>query len=57
MLFRSATNAKGDCNQPATNPQPYCFSNGSVNFGNPSGVDKMKDAGRSIAVISVSKSF
>ena len=52
-----ATNAKGDCNQPATNPQPYCFSNGSLNAANASGFDKTKDAGRSALVVSVSKTF
>jgi uncharacterized protein (TIGR02001 family) len=48
-----ATNAKGDCNTG----QFYCFSNGSLNFANPSGVDKMKDAGRSTLVLSVMKTF
>jgi len=52
-----ATNAKGDCAQPATNPQPYCFSNGSLNAANASGFDKTKDAGRSTLVLSVSKTF
>jgi len=48
-----ATNAKGDCNQG----QFYCFSNGSLNFANATGVDKLKDAGRSTVVLSVSKTF
>jgi uncharacterized protein (TIGR02001 family) len=49
------TNAKGDCSpQPATNPQPYCFSNGSLNGAVP---DKTKNAGRSTLVVSVSKTF
>jgi uncharacterized protein (TIGR02001 family) len=50
------TNAKGDCSLSAVN-QVYCFSNGSLNFGNLTGVDKLKDAGRTTAVISVSKTF
>ena len=48
-----ATNAKGDCNQG----QFYCFSNGSVNLANVTGVDKTRDAGKSTVVFSVSKTF
>jgi len=52
------TNAKGQCSG-ATDYQPYCFTNsnsdngaGVITFGS-----KMKDAGRGIGVVSVSKSF
>jgi uncharacterized protein (TIGR02001 family) len=52
------TNADGDC-KGATSYQPYCFTNsnsnngaGGINFGSDT-----KDAGRGIAVVSVSKSF
>lgn len=52
------TNAAGDCTG-ATKYQPYCFANSlsdnpgvGLNFGS-----KTKDAGRSIAVLSVTKSF
>jgi len=48
------TNAKGDCSATAVN-QFYCFGNGNLNAVG--GFDKTKDAGRGIAVISVSKSF
>jgi len=48
------TNAKGDCSATASN-QFYCFSNGNLNAVG--GFDKTKNAGRGIAVISVSKSF
>ena len=51
------TNTKGDCNAAPTNPQPYCFSNGSVNTANASGFDKTKDAGKGILILSVSKTF
>jgi len=52
-----ATNAKGDCSG-ATTPQPYCFSNGNVNLtGGNAPFDKLKDAGRSTAVLSVMKTF
>jgi len=51
------TNTKGDCNAALTNPQPYCFSNGSVNTANASGFDKTKDAGKGILILSVSKTF
>ncbi|MEK6243489.1 MAG: TorF family putative porin [Pseudomonadota bacterium] len=47
------TNAKGDCNQG----QFYCFSNGSINSANASGVDKTRDAGKGTVVLSVSKTF
>jgi uncharacterized protein (TIGR02001 family) len=50
------TNAKGDCSATAIN-QVYCFSNGNVNFANVTGVDKLKDAGRTVVVVSVSKTF
>jgi uncharacterized protein (TIGR02001 family) len=50
------TNAKGDCSVSAVN-QVYCFSNGSLNAGNVTGVDKLKDAGRTVVVVSVSKTF
>jgi uncharacterized protein (TIGR02001 family) len=50
------TNAKGNCGSAsATNPQPYCFSNG--NFSAPGVFDKTKDAGKAILVISLSKTF
>jgi len=49
------TNAKGSCNPAVTTPQPYCFSNGNINAAG--GFDKVKDAGRSTVVISVSKTF
>jgi uncharacterized protein (TIGR02001 family) len=53
-----ATNAKGDCSPTATSPQPYCFSNGNVNTASSTApYDKLKDAGRSTAVVSVSKTF
>ncbi|MBL0167053.1 MAG: hypothetical protein IPP85_07840 [Propionivibrio sp.] len=52
------TNADGDC-RGASSYQPYCFTNsnsdngaGGINFGSDT-----KDAGRGIAVVSVSKSF
>lgn len=52
------TNAEGSCSG-ASSIQPYCFSNsnsdnnaGGINFGS-----KNKDAGRGIAVVSVSRSF
>lgn len=52
------SNADGDCSGAATY-QPYCFTNsnsdngaGVINFGS-----KNKDAGRGIAVLSVSKTF
>ena len=41
------TNAKGSC----SNAEPYCFGNSS------SGATKFKDAGRGIAVVSVSRTF
>jgi hypothetical protein len=51
------TNSKGNCNAAPTDPQPYCFSNGSVNTANTSGFDKVKDAGKGILILSVSKTF
>jgi uncharacterized protein (TIGR02001 family) len=51
------SNTKGNCNAAPTDPQPYCFSNGSVNTANASGFDKTKDAGKGIGVISISKTF
>jgi len=42
------TNADGDCNNTSS-PQPYCFANSSGT--------KTKDAGRSMFVVSVTKSF
>jgi uncharacterized protein (TIGR02001 family) len=51
------TNSKGNCNAAPTDPQPYCFSNGSVNTANTSGFDKTKDAGKGIVILSVSKTF
>ncbi len=52
------TNAKGQC-VGASSYQPYCFTNsnsdngaGGINFGS-----KTKDAGRGIAVVSVSRTF
>jgi hypothetical protein len=45
------TNAKGDCG----GGEFYCFSN-SLNASGSTGT-KFKDAGRGIAVVSVSKSF
>ena len=52
------TNAKGQCSG-ATTYQPYCFS--STNFDNAGALgnnpNKLKDAGRGIAVVSVSKTF
>jgi uncharacterized protein (TIGR02001 family) len=49
-----ATNAKGDC----STFQTYCFTNGNTNFSGPNApFDKLKDAGRSTAVVSVSKTF
>ena len=50
------TNAKGSCSPTAVN-QFYCFSNGSTNPANATGFDKVKDAGRSTVVVSVSKTF
>jgi len=49
------TNAKGNCSAPATDPQPYCFSNGNINATG--GFDKTKNAGRGIGLISISKTF
>ena len=50
------TNAKGNCSpQPVTNPQPYCYNNGS--FTAAGAPDKTKNAGRGIAVVSISKTF
>jgi uncharacterized protein (TIGR02001 family) len=53
------TNAAGNCPSPANNYQFYCFS--SMNTDNAgtlgTNTNKLKDAGRGIAVISVSKSF
>jgi uncharacterized protein (TIGR02001 family) len=53
------TNAKGSCSASASSIQPYCFSNsnsdngsGGINYGS-----KSKDAGRGIAILSVSRSF
>jgi len=59
------TNADGSCSKnfavPVTNYQPYCFfsSNSDSGRGNPLAYPgtSTKDAGRGIAVISVSKSF
>jgi uncharacterized protein (TIGR02001 family) len=48
------TNTKGNCNAAVTDPQPYCFNNGNFNGGVP---DKTKNAGRGIAVVSISKTF
>ncbi len=51
------TNAKGDCSATAVN-QVYCFSNGSGSVvGGAFVPDKTKDAGRTIGVLSVSKTF
>jgi len=50
------TNAKGDCGAAtATNPQPYCFSNG--NFSSAGVFDKTKNASKGIGVISIGKTF
>ena len=48
------TNASGNCSATAVN-QFYCFSNGNLNAVG--GFDKTKNAGRGIAVLSVSKTF
>ena len=52
------TNAKGRCSG-AADYQPYCFSSMNTDNGGTLGTNtnKLKDAGRGIAVISVSKSF
>jgi uncharacterized protein (TIGR02001 family) len=53
-----ATDAKGDCSPTATFPQPYCFSNGNVDLTSSTApYQKLKDAGRSTAVFSISKTF
>lgn len=49
------TNAKGSCN-PA-NPGFYCFPNQVPNLGVGAGGASFKDAGRGIAVLSVTKTF
>jgi uncharacterized protein (TIGR02001 family) len=54
------TNAKGNCSTAATATtnsglQPYCFGNGNTNVLG--GADKTKNAGRGIAVVSISKTF
>ncbi|KAB2928305.1 MAG: hypothetical protein F9K30_01660 [Dechloromonas sp.] len=54
------TNAEGSCSAAATTWQPYCFTNGLQDEGkgvalNPG--NKSKDAGRGIAILSVTKSF
>jgi uncharacterized protein (TIGR02001 family) len=53
------TNAKGSCSASSSSIQPYCFTNsnsddnaGGINYGS-----KDKDAGRGIAVVSVSRNF
>ncbi|MBK8743723.1 TorF family putative porin [Propionivibrio sp.] len=52
------TNAKGSCSSSASSIQPYCFvSSWSDNNGSANKSSSTKDAGRGIAVISVSKSF
>jgi len=51
------SNSKGNCNAVPTDPQPYCFSNGSINTANASGFDKIKNAGKGILILSVSKTF
>jgi hypothetical protein len=52
------TDAKGNCNAGlGAGPQPYCFSNGSLNPANANGYDKVKDVGKGTVVFSVSKSF
>ncbi len=57
------TNAEGSCSKnvsPITNYQPYCFANSLQDEGKGQSLDfgsKSKDAGRSIAVVSVSRSF
>jgi uncharacterized protein (TIGR02001 family) len=49
-----ATDAKGDC----STFQTYCFSNGAINAASPTApFDKLKDAGRSTVVVSVTKTF
>ena len=50
------TNTKGNCNAPVTDPQPYCFGNGNLNSTG-TAFDKTKNAGRGIAVVSISKTF
>ena len=55
------TNASGSCSNnvaPVTNYQPYCFSNSnSSNNGVLQTGSNFKDAGKGIAVVSVSKTF
>lgn len=53
------TNAAGKCPSPTDNYQFYCFSSMNTDNGGTLGTNtnKLKDAGRGIAVISVSKSF
>jgi len=56
-LSAIGTNAKGDCS-PTAVAQFYCFSNGSGSIVAGAFVpDKLKDAGRSTLVLSVSKTF
>jgi uncharacterized protein (TIGR02001 family) len=51
------TNAKGDCGVTAVN-QVYCFGNGNGSLvGGVLVSDKTKDAGRTVVVVSVSKTF
>jgi uncharacterized protein (TIGR02001 family) len=51
------TNAKGDCGNTTT-LQPYCLSNGNLDFAaSTAPFQKLKDLGRSTAVVSVSKTF
>jgi uncharacterized protein (TIGR02001 family) len=49
------SNAKGSCS--ITNPGFYCFPNQVPNAGIGSGTAEFKDAGRGIAVLSVTKTF
>ncbi|MBK5914087.1 TorF family putative porin [Rhodocyclus purpureus] len=49
------TNANGSC--PWTTSNPYCFANSVDNGNNASADAKFKDAGRGIAVVSVSRTF
>ena len=49
------TNAKGNCN--VANPGFYCFPNQVPNLGLGAGGASFKDAGRGIAVLSVTKTF
>jgi uncharacterized protein (TIGR02001 family) len=56
-LSAVGTNAKGDCS-PTAIAQVYCFSNGNGSIvGGALVPDKTKDAGRSVFVVSVTKTF